>query len=701
MVDASTIGVIQALYGVGANGGIPTTLVTDKTLSLENRTADAKATGNAVQKNAADISELKGDLDDLVTFSNNIFDKNSLHDGRLSIGYSYGENVVSDSTGYYTDLYNTSAGEMYTINKKFNWRQTTLFLYNGTSWVGYVEFSENDDGTLSATVPENSLANKFAITVITSDIESDPSYKMLETLILVKGDSSKIPEKYLAFGETKLNIKVNEDDLSEGLKEKLNNNVSDSDVRINTKSLGRGVLDASIGLKLSTASDQWRTIFRAEIEENAGYFISYVQSNEEYCSWCVTDKDDIVLSIGNPLASSTGVYVKTPKNAKYLYYTLENGRCSTVFKDSEKFSIYGGEYSSFTKDDIIKSASAIIRDTPSKFRGNDIVNIQPSISGESFEIPVNNKKYSTVGVWIRMRYKDSQELTSLVVETNNSTGNSFEKPIFEIDSNWHLLKIQATNGVTTSVKITANFKNELSFDLVLCIVGDNFVRPSVLLAFDQAWQASEDCGLYDYLISNNIPFTITGTLENVSQDVKEKLIQCNRTGLLDIGTYGNEKYGDDYYPCSDAISDYQTALRNLENVYTKKVTYAESPISFGARGHVYTPIVTRAIKDNGYKICKTSANQYGVNSDFDGDLITVALNSYNAGYTNPTEQSVLGCCYALFTHGVSSNPASETDPALYQEWNVVKNVLDYFIGLRETDGLQFINMRQLYELVIN
>lgn len=58
MVDASTIGVIQALYGVGANGGIPTALVTDKTLVLENRAADAKAAGDAIKAVANAVNTL-------------------------------------------------------------------------------------------------------------------------------------------------------------------------------------------------------------------------------------------------------------------------------------------------------------------------------------------------------------------------------------------------------------------------------------------------------------------------------------------------------------------------------------------------------------------------------------------------------------------------------------------------------------------
>ena len=88
MVDASTIGVIQALYCVGQNGGIPTPLVTDKTLALENRSADAKATGNAVQKIADSVfGTLKEtEIDALTLISSTKTENGYIASGRINNG---------------------------------------------------------------------------------------------------------------------------------------------------------------------------------------------------------------------------------------------------------------------------------------------------------------------------------------------------------------------------------------------------------------------------------------------------------------------------------------------------------------------------------------------------------------------------------------------------------------------------------------
>ncbi|MDD6400373.1 MAG: hypothetical protein PUG10_02020 [Lachnospiraceae bacterium] len=626
-----------------------------------------------------------------------------MHSGRLAIGNSYGVGVIEDANSYYTDLIPTKAGDTFSVNKKFNWRQTVLLLYNDGVWLEYVNFEENTDGSYSATIPSSSSCNGFAISVITSDNEASSSYQMIETLMLVKGDSSNLPDEYMAYGEAKVIATVSESVLDEKLKEKIHKLDANTDnIRIKPILYGFGIIDASVGSELSIASNNYRQVYYAEIEENTGYFITFLRAdyNGEYNGWCVVDSDKKVLSVSGAFQSANGSYVPPISGAKYLYYQVENDRTTTIFKDNGKFKIFDGEYTKFEAINIIKSASGEVKNTNTKFRGYDVATIIPSIDGETFTIPVDSKKYSNVGVWTRMRYKDSQNLTSLKIATNNNDGNSVSKSLFEMDSNWHLLKVQSTGGVTTDITLTLSYVDNIAIDIALCVVGDQFTRPTILLNFDQAWLASETCGLYDYLFDNNIPFTITGTINKVSEEMQAKLKRQNQNGFLDIGTYGNELYDSTYYPCSDSISDYATALRNLENVYTKKIEYAEKPISFGASGHKYTPLVTRAIKDSGYKVCKTSDNQYGINSDFDGDLITVCVSAYNGNYT-PIEPTVLGCCYGFFAHGVSSSPSQEEDPTMYYEWSIVKQLLDYFKNLRDKGCVQFINMRQLYEILQN
>ena len=125
------------------------------------------------------------------------------------------------------------------------------------------------------------------------------------------------------------------------------------------------------------------------------------------------------------------------------------------------------------------------------------------------------------------------------------------------------------------------------------LIVDQFSKPIVIINNDSAWQSSDTCGFYDYLINNKIPWTITGTLENVNENTKSKLLSAYKDNLLDIGLYGNENYNDVNYSINDGTPDYQTMQRNMDEVMDKKLDYCDNPISFGARGHNYNPKILR------------------------------------------------------------------------------------------------------------
>ncbi len=119
MVDASTLGMVMALYGAGENGDKPTPLVTDKTLTLENRAADAKATGDAIEKVANDVGALKEDIEKLVTVGKNILDYTT-----LISGYPRIDGEFRDSSSYKrTDFMLVKNGQSIAVSPKVRFVQ--------------------------------------------------------------------------------------------------------------------------------------------------------------------------------------------------------------------------------------------------------------------------------------------------------------------------------------------------------------------------------------------------------------------------------------------------------------------------------------------------------------------------------------------------------------------------------------------------
>lgn len=166
MVDASPIGAIQALHGVGVNGGISTTLVTDKTLSLENRAADAKATGDAVQEIADSVfGTLKEtEIDALTLISSTKTENGYITLGRINNGIYAGdhnntlycfflnnggkfkaENLSSDSYGNPTRCWCAFSGVNGTTDELLAEYSDKVQISGrtGVSTGGYIAFPDN------------------------------------------------------------------------------------------------------------------------------------------------------------------------------------------------------------------------------------------------------------------------------------------------------------------------------------------------------------------------------------------------------------------------------------------------------------------------------------------------------------------------------------------------------------------------------
>ena len=315
--------------------------------------------------------------------------------------------------------------------------------------------------------------------------------------------------------------------------------------------------------------------------------------------------------------------------------------------------------------------------------------------------------FTSLGIWLHIPYTDTKHVEKINIEAYQNENKVSERYVdhrhFEINE-WVFIKINIQDMYINFIKLTVLGTRDtpITVGIKNTLVIDQFSKPVVIIDNDSAWQSSDDCGYYDYLINNKIPWTITGTLESVNESTKTKLISAYKDGLLDIGLYGNEEYNNIYYSINDGTPDYQTMQKNMDEVMDKKLDYCDNPVSFGARGHNYNPRILRCIKNNGFKIWKTSASNAYSNCKFiDGFLgIGLATQPMGGWFDSNVSPSVGGCTLGLFAHGISENPSGESNPDLYYSWATVKERLDTLLQMRNRGNVEFMNMAQFYKLVI-
>ena len=501
------------------------------------------------------------------------------------------------------------------------------------------------------------------------------------------------------------------DSLDEKTKSLININARTIKRRITEDNLfaKRKYLKGEIGGKIQQDTNEYRSIYRIEIQEDTGYYIDCCRGidantpGQRY--WVITNEDDDIVAVsddilGSEIHTKIGCYIPPVSRAKNLYIVNQSGDFANLYLcDSNAFEIYKGDAINVC-DKIGGSSGFALTQNQSDGARTISLNLTGTLT-----ITIDKTKARTVGFWFKMNYFEIENIESIDIEVKNdeTSINKRTLDVFHWRQIGYFFYKMVVNKEFNTVLITPNLKEGKSS--VCLFMGENiyidqFTFPYIGFNFDRAWASTDACGAYDNFIYNNVPFTITGSILDVSEQIQNKLMNAAHKGILDLGLYGNELYDGNSYKISDAISDYAEMQKNMEAVLTKKLSYCENPVSFGPRGHVITPLVKRCIMNNGFKVNRYAANVRSpanevFNSKFDMDLITIC--EYGDGYSPYMYATLYGGGYIAFAHALSNNPESETEgyPANYQNW---VDIIDKAVKLRRIGSLRILNLRQIEEM---
>lgn len=684
--------------GFGSTGSIEP--VAPYSLALEYKLEyDMDDTGlvKQIDANREAAVSLKEDISDV--FSDNIFDVSKCIKGKAyatTYNVSTLEDFVDNEKAYSVPAITLPYGGKITVNQKYNWSSFVAYLYKNNIYQGYITPVQNDNGTWTFT---NNMdgCDKIAFTILSGTADFD-----ISKFMVVIGDYDKMPDIYEPSGLKVPEKSIQFDALTDNCVNKIisqANSATGSNKKSRTviydNGLGNKVINATVGNKIEFVNYAYRTLYSIDVEES-GYYITNVRSqNTGSNSWAVVDKNDIVLSCGEAEVEKVGVHIPKISGMKKIYWTNEKG-ITSIFKDNEKYEVYSGDKILYT-----------ISEENCTHSGIDNVNYFSCSSDAAITLGIENTYGTSLGIWIYVPYDSTKLIENINVETYKNGAKVHERYIgkqhFELGA-WQFVKINIQDGYIDSIKLTVSGTRTTSAVIGIknVLIVDQFSKPIVIINNDSAWQSSDTCGFYDYLINNKIPWTITGTLENVNENTKSKLLSAYKDNLLDIGLYGNENYNDVNYSINDGTPDYQTMQRNMDEVMDKKLDYCDNPISFGARGHNYNPKILRCIKNNGFKIWKTCASNLYSNCEFADTIsgIGITTQPMSGWFDYAVSPSVGGCTLGLFTHGISETPSGESDPNLYYSWATVKERLDTLLQMRNRGNVEFMNMAQFYKLVI-
>ena len=467
-------------------------------------------------------------------------------------------------------------------------------------------------------------------------------------------------------------------------------------------STGKSVNGNTVGNVVTFASSPYRSTIEADIPEDtiACHIVYAMETGETVCA-VVTDEDDIVLKTITGLRTNQTymrIYIGDIVGAKKIYWTAFNLRTTHILFEYDKYSIFEGEKVHFTNvslttvNDSIKDEKAIKYSLSSATPTTDELTFSECgdmTLGVYLKMPVYDQVKSTTSITIQIYRSDNTEIRSISVNPNCLQMGDwvFVKTPFSNNSQ---------NRLATKIKITLTFTLGYTDTVTLLIspfvVLNNFNKAVYVFNQDSFWGASETCGFYDYMIDNNIPFSVTG-VNNVNDPVSaammEKLRGAYDDGLLDVGIYTNEQPTS--HPISNNATSFIVVQEAMEHLIDSKITDGFYPVTIGCGTNYIPPAIRKSIDFSGFKAIRGGTS--GGNN-----TLADSMNDKVLFITGDITSKTTGGSYALsMYHGVSIDPTAESDPSLYVLWSSVKSLLDTLIASRDNHEVLLMNMKQFIE----
>lgn len=438
------------------------------------------------------------------------------------------------------------------------------------------------------------------------------------------------------------------------------------------------IIDATsvVGESIVLSNNSYRNTFEFSIPDGAiGAFVYGCGNDDGSPIFAVTDHDGNVLCIDSSATTNVervGIYANfNGLDADKLYVTCSTSDNQTVFFDYGYDSniISHGKPIPYNCDNKQYSPFLI------KGHGTNIV----TVDSNGISITFDTVNARNVGFYIKttdVNYKTNfSKLTISLMNGGTTISNDEILNTAFMYGEWLFIKVCTQNKLANTIKISSDGIAKIVISDKVII--NRFDKPYLMVNFDQAWKSSLDCGAYDYLIENKIPFTITGRVFStndsgspvISSDIENKVSEMYSNGWCSVGIYGNEFLEN---PFVETINDMETLDKNLKKLISRKEENGFNVRMFGGVDHKVSRLMRRVCKENGIYIMRNC----------------IATNSANIGIVS-TEKIVYATSLNLFmangnpvlffTHGVSSNPSSEEQGWVGHSLTDFKNTIDTYI----------------------